>query len=128
MPSYMQGIKGALVITWGAPRSGREREALEHLEQFLEHLHGRAGKKEFAAPQFYIATTGNASEDMGMIVLEGDIEALYGLLFDEQFQHRITNLSSVAHNFTTRYYVAGPMAENARKVYAAAVGKLKATG
>jgi hypothetical protein len=126
MPNYMQGVKGALKISWGTPPAGLERQALDHLEQFLGHLNTRAAAKEFEAPQFYISTTCNASKEIAMIVLHGDMETLYGLLFEQEFQQRITLLSSVAQNFTTSYYVAGAMAENARKVYGAAAAQLRA--
>jgi hypothetical protein len=121
MPDYMRGVRGALVITWGAPVAGREMQALRHLETTLQDFASRVRGGRLENPRFFIDTMGNASESMGMILVEGEIEELFGLLFDSNFQSRIAQAAHMAQNFTTRYYVAGAMAERARSVYGTAV-------
>ncbi len=125
MADYMQGVRGALLISWGAAVVGREVEALGQLEGMLQYFNERVNRGRLEAPRFFIETMGNATELIGMVLVEGDIEELFGLLFDEDFQGRMATAASVAQNFTTRYMITGAMAHEARSIYGRVVSTLR---
>jgi hypothetical protein len=125
MANFMQGVRGMLQLTWGAPRPGRETDALRHLEDTIKYFHSRVQSGRVELPRFFIDTMGNSSESMGMILVEGEIEDLFALLFDKDYQGRMVTAASLAHNFTTRYWVAGAMADDVRAVYGKSVAAFK---
>lgn len=114
--------RGALVVTWGMPRPGREELSQRVLYGTLDFYNALAESGPTEPPRFYINTCGNASDCIGMIVIEGELEELYRLQFDEEHMDTLLRGAAVAENFTTRYMVAEPDSLRQSRRFTTALG------
>ena len=125
MAEFMKGVRGALVLSWGTPRSGREPDALRYLEDTQKFFENRVAGGRIESPRLFICTAGNASELLGMLMVEGDIEEIFGLMFDSDFQSRMVRAAHLSENVTSQYFVVDSMAEGAKEVYGQGIAGLR---
>lgn len=76
-------MTGALVISWGRPIPGREREAMESFATAQQHWEDLEKSNEIISHRPYFGGLRGAT---GFAILEGEIERLQGVQRSDRFR------------------------------------------
>ena len=100
---------GAIIITWGQPVRGQEREVMREFNQGFGHHVARAGQSGsgITSVRTYLFSTGNLSEHTGMMIIEGDRDAVHKLQLEQSFIESLGRVSRIVENVNSRAAVGG---------------------
>jgi len=114
---------GAVIFTWGAPVRGREMKGLEVFGKALAFWDEKAKEGRIHGHREYFSLTGNATQQVGTMVVEGELGELLRIQTEDESMRIQTEAGQICENFTVQICEAN--SEDAINRY---VGTLQAMG
>jgi hypothetical protein len=91
---------GAMIITWGAPVTGREMKGLDVFGRALAFWDEKAKEGRIHGHHEYFSLTGNVSERAGTMVIDGDLDELAKLSVEEDNVRILGEAGQIVQNMT----------------------------
>jgi len=91
---------GAIIITWGAPVTGREMKGLEVFGKALAYWDEKAKEGRIHGHHEYFSVTGDVSQRAGTMVIDGDLDELSRLCVDEDNVRILGEAGQIAQDMT----------------------------
>ncbi|HVB42407.1 MAG TPA: hypothetical protein VNF47_06825 [Streptosporangiaceae bacterium] len=79
-------METGILIRWGMPRPGREKEALDLFQKSSEYYNRlvAGGKLSYCEP--FMLASGDAEIESGFFLLKGDVASVFALLDEQEFR------------------------------------------
>ncbi|MFP5299018.1 MAG: hypothetical protein ACLGHL_08535 [Actinomycetota bacterium] len=93
-------MQGAIVITWGSGRPGREAKGFEIFSRALEYFEGLAKEGRIHGHREYFSLTGNISKWGGLMVIDGQLDELQKVLISDENLRLMQEADAIVDNFS----------------------------
>ena len=76
-------METGILIRWGAPRQGREKDAMALFQKSVEHYSGlvKEGKLSYFEP--FMLGSGDSEIESGFVIIKGEVTQVFELLDDQ---------------------------------------------
>lgn len=100
-------MQGAIIISWGSNRPGREAKGFETFSKALEYFEGLAKEGRIHGHREYFSLTGNLSRWGGLMVIDGQLEELQKILISEENMRLMQEADAIVDNFDVTLCAGG---------------------
>lgn len=100
-------METGILIRWGAPRPGRERESLDLFHRSVEYYRGlvEAGKLTYFEP--FLLGSGDSEVETGFFILKGEVTQVFGLLDDQELRDLMAQGSVLVEHYRLEMLTVG---------------------
>jgi hypothetical protein len=119
-------METGILIRWGMPRQGREKEALALFKKSSDFYHRlvKDGKLSFFEP--FMLASGDAEVESGFFILKGEVTQVFQLLEDQDFRDLMARGSVLTEHYRFDMLAVGESIRRALGEYERALSAVKA--
>lgn len=92
-------METGILIRWGAPRPGREKDALDVLQSSIEYFRGLVNDGKLTYFEPFMFGSGDSEVETGFFILRGEVTRIFELLDHQEFRDLLTRGGIVAEHY-----------------------------
>lgn len=92
-------METGILIRWGMPRPGREKESLDLFQKSAEYYHRLLGEGKLTYFEPFMLASGDSEVESGFFILKGEVTHIFELLDDQEFRDLQARGSVLAEHY-----------------------------
>jgi hypothetical protein len=100
-------MESGIMIRWGMPRQGREKEALDLYQKSAEYYSRLVAEGRLTYGEPFLLASGDSEVESGFFLLKGDVANIFALLDDQQFRDLMARGSVLIEHFRFEMLAVG---------------------
>jgi hypothetical protein len=79
-------METGILIRWGMPRPGREKESLDFYQKSVEYYRRLAAEGKITYFEPFLLGSGDSEVEAGFFIIKGEVSAIFALLDDQEYR------------------------------------------
>lgn len=110
-------METGILIRWGMPRPGREKESLDYFQKSAEYYNRLVAEGKLTYFEPFMLASGDPEVEAGFFIIKGSVNNVFALLDDQEFRDLAARGSVLAEHYRFDMLTVGESIQRAHDEY-----------